>query len=669
MTDGVVMRTMVGRARSRRRRARGLAIVAAAITALGVGAAIASPPRSARLEELDGRTWFATADGTQLLLVNGISGLIEAATAVPGAPGPVTFVDGRGPSTLLRGQRGLLVVDDGEHDVALVDGAAGAAFVGDDVLLLGDDVRRAPRDDAGRSAPVRGAPAPLPVPGAGPFTDGAGDGWYLGVGPAGRVAVRVPQDGSGPRLTPVADDVARLLRADGHLYAASPSDLVPLGDAPGMIDGDLGVDDADRVDPTVATATGGTWAWAVGSTVHGRSAVGEDAVAQDLGSPIERLAVWHGRLVAVTRDGVHTGEPGALVPVPDLGAGATLHEDGGLLWAATSEAAVAIDPDHQQTVIRLAGADLSLCVGDCSPAAASSFLEETTPTTAPSPPAPNAPTTTTTAPARRLTADVPPTLGPASTTVVPPTTSTTPATTTTAPTVTATESTGSTLAPVTTTTTVAAAGPPAAQDPNRPPDPGPPARLPELATTTTTEAEPEPTTTETEPADEAVGLGFNVVGRTGTAEATLRVFGSAEDCGATSGTTTALLTWDGSDRGSREVLVAWRGGASRSEETSATIVADAGELDVTVTVCGVTASDSATVRALPTATTTTTTTTTTPSTTTTTEPPTTTTPPTTPTTPPTTPTSSTTTTTTTTATRPTTTSTTTRPEAAAGGAP
>ena len=87
---------------ARRRRARGLALAGAAFLAIGVGAAIASPPRSAQVLELDGRTWFSTADGRQLLLVNGISGLIEAATEVPDSMGPLTFVDGRGPTTVLR---------------------------------------------------------------------------------------------------------------------------------------------------------------------------------------------------------------------------------------------------------------------------------------------------------------------------------------------------------------------------------------------------------------------------------------------------------------------------------------------------------------------------------------------------------------------------------------
>lgn len=665
------MRTFVGRARTRRRRA--LAIAATAVLAIGAGAAVASPPRSAQVHELDGRTWFSTNDGTQLLLLNGISGLIEAATEVPDAEGSLAFVDGRGPRTLLSTGDGLVAVDDGAHTVRRLPGSDRGVFVGDQWLVLGEDARRLGTAATASPRPLPGAPAP--IGGAVAVVDGSGDGWYLGDATPGRAAVRVPREGGDALLTPLEDDATRLLVADGHVYATGPSGLTAIGGAPPPAE----VDRGDRVDPSIATATGGWWSWGTGSTVHARSTSGAiEPPPQDLASPIEALAVWHGHLVAITADGAHTGPPGDLDPIAELGPGATVREDGGLLWVATNETAVAIHPDHERTVLRLADADLSLCVGDCSPAAASSFLEETTPTTAPTS-TPNAPTTTTTAPPRRLVAEqVPPTLAASATTSTVTSTTVATPTTTTAPAVAAADGPASTLAPVTTTTPP---GPPG-KDPDRP-EPGPPIRLPEVAPTTSTEAppppapEPEPTTTQAPAPEPSVGLSFNVVGRTGTAEATLRVFATAEDCGATAGTTTAVLTWEGSDRGSREVLVTWNGGSSRSEESSATIVAAEGELAVTVTVCGVTATDTASVRGLPTPTTTepppTTTTTAAPTTTTSTPPTTTTLPTTTTPTTPTTPTSTTTTPTTTTTlrpttTRPTTTSTSTQ-AAAAGGAP
>ena len=73
--------------------------------------------------------------------------------------------------------------------------------------------------------------------------------------------------------------------------------------------------------------------------------------------------------------------------------------DGGRLWFVGGDGAIAIDREQHATVFRLAGVDLSLCAGDCSPEAAVDFLDEITTTTAP----PDTDVTTTTLPPPEIT--------------------------------------------------------------------------------------------------------------------------------------------------------------------------------------------------------------------------------------------------------------------------
>jgi hypothetical protein len=341
--------------------------------------------------------------------------------------------------------------------------------------------------------------------------------------------------------------------------------------------------------------------------------------------------------------------PDALQAIADVGPGATTRVDGGVLWVTTTERAVAIAPDHDRVTFDLTDPDLSLCVGDCSAAAASNFLEERTtpPTTAPPPTGVVAPTTTT-APPRRLdpAAVVTPTLPTTSTTARPG--GATPTTSTTAP-----EASPTTVEPTASTAVVApatsvlpaATAPPTTDDgkpghgPDRPPkeDPTPTSTrftlLPPLTTQPTTTSEPpstdtsdtsdttdttEAATTTTDPAS-APGLELDLAVRPGEATVSLRVLARPADCAADGTSTVATLLWQGATTGSRQVLVTWSNrGARESNVATATIPSPAGSLTVSVVVCEVTASRTATVPPDPS---TTTTTTPPPSTTTTTTPP------------------------------------------------
>lgn len=644
------------RADDRRMRARLVAILVAGLLALGVGVAVASPPRSAAFDDADGRTWLPVAGpqgGDRLLLANGLSGLVEADATVDGGGGsPLRFVASRGRTTLLAGDGGrLVVVDDGTHRTATRTEPGAAALVPGGVLVLGDGgARLLPGDLAG---PGRAVALPVPpVDGAEPVVDAGGRAWYLGEprGGGGRVAVRLDLGNGGGRadgaadVVPVPAGTTGLLAADGDVVALGPGGATVVGRG-GIAYPAPSSAAAGRIDPEIAVATGGTWATAAGSVVttsgDGAGAGGE----QDLGDDVRALAVWHGRVVAVTAGGAWTGPAGRLAAVPDVGPGATLHLDGGVLWITSGQRAVAIDPDHEQVAFDLTAADVSLCVGDCSAAAASSFLEDraTPPPTVP--PAGPSPAPTTTQPPRRLE--------PAAVTPTLPTTSTTraaaPTTTSTQP---AAEVPGAavTSAPATSVAaTVPSVPPPASstttEDDRRPgrgnggggrDEPtttSPPIVLPTiLPTTTAPDPEPDPestTTTEaassttdaeatttTRPAAETVGLELDVTARPGEATVSLRVVARASDCGAEGTSTVATLLWQGATTGTRQLLVTWSSrGAQASNVATATIPSPPGQLSVSVVVCGVTASRTATVPADPSTTTTTPPSTTTPPTT------------------------------------------------------
>lgn len=639
-----------------------MAILAGIAVALGIGAALASPPPSASFDGFDGRTWLPVQRevGPQLLLVNGISGLIEASADLEDVSDPPRFVGAGSGHTLFRSDDSLIAVDDGSHVAATrsVPTPDRAVVAAGRVLVLGERAALLPLSLTGEPSPLTEAPAP--VPGVAPVADAHEQAWYLAsAGGRSRAAVRVDPEGA-VRSFAVAPSTTRLAIVNGSVHAMGMA-LVPVEKGRTS----RPVASAGGTTPSVAVGTGGLWATASGSTLtmRHRGTVSD----QVLDGNVTDLGVWHGSVAAVTTTGVVHGRPGSLEVIPEAGPGATLHLDGGLLWVVTPETAIAIAPDQRRIMIPISSADLSLCVGDCSAAAASSFLEQVA-STVPPPPQPrekDSPAPTTTAPPKRLeVASVAPTLP---STTLPRDRDRGPTTT-----VAATVPPETTLAEVPTTLQ----SPPPSDDPppdeNKKPDrpKGPPKTEPTLltapptqpvfdtTTTTATTTTTTPTTT-TEP-EPPVGLEYDVQGGDLSATAFIRVLGRPSACGETGVTTTAQLSWTGSSTGSREVLMTWASTtSSRSHQSDATITAEPGELRVAVTVCGVTASDTATVTD-PTPPTTTTTTTTTPPTTPTTTPTTPTTPTTTPTTKPTTPTTApptTAPTTTTTTTRPTTTTT------------
>ena len=588
---------------TQRGRLRLAGIITGVLVIVGVGAALASPPRSAGLDEYDGRTWLPVEreSGTHLLLVNGLSGLIEAEADLEQSVGPIRFADSTSEHTLFATGTGSLVVDDASHGAAVRPGygAGGAVLVGGGALAI--DRSNAELMPASLVGEPDRIPLPLPpVDGTSLVVDGRGRAWYLGATPdGGRAAVRLGDRAAEPRVVDLDPSTRRLLVVDGAVQAtgddavrsvegkASRSTTTPAG---------------DRIDPTVAVGTGGLWASALGREV---TTVTESAVQerQELPEAVAALAVWHGRVVAVTANGAFTGGMGQLLPIPEIGPGATLHVDGGLLWLSGRERSVAISPSHDRVVLEILNADLSLCVGDCSAAAASSFLEDVATAPLPAPGGPAAPATT--QPPRKLEqAAVTPTLPNAPSKA--PTISNAPVG---APDPEA-------AVPVAPAPADPAPPPPAVPAPpttfdilgttipddgsKKPGRPDPPGRSDDTTTTTATTTPPlitlpppdtSPETTTTLAPEPLVDLEFDLRLRDGGVTAELRVVGRPEQCGSSGTSTVATLVWQGSATGTRQLEVAWPSEeAGASHLSRATITSPAGDLTVSVAVCGVTTS-------------------------------------------------------------------------------
>ena len=97
---------------------------------------MSSPPASQQPSEVQGRTWVPvqTDDGPRLVLVNGISGLIEAqATTTDPQPEGVEVVASTVDRTVLGSAEALTVVDNGRRVAVSRTGVAGssATLVGD----------------------------------------------------------------------------------------------------------------------------------------------------------------------------------------------------------------------------------------------------------------------------------------------------------------------------------------------------------------------------------------------------------------------------------------------------------------------------------------------------------------------------------------------------------
>ena len=558
----------------------------AVVALLGGGFAllIASPPAATRTDGFHGRTWLtaASTSGPQLVLVNGISGLIEG-RAQSGAT-PVTdarFVDATAAATLLGSPTGITVIDNGRLSATSrtdVDGSR-AVLAGNLVLALGRRAQVVDSTLSGDLEPVPGAPDPMAD--AAPVADDSGRAWYLAESGSDRTAQRLAVDGRSTEAFDVDDATERLLVVDGRVVAAGPAEI-------DEVDGDRQLTSpADAtVLPTVAVATDGTWAAADGRDVHvfDEESSGDDGERTvRTGAPVVDLAVWHGAVVAATEAGAEVIGDDA-TPL-DLEGAATLHADGGLLWVIGAQQVIAIDRDLRQVSFQVAAIDVDVCVGSCTAEDLADFLEDQPTTTTTPERGDGAPTTT--EPPRDLT---PPPVDP----TVPTTTTTT-----------------TTIAPPRADEEIprrppsTTAVPPVVPAPPPPTDLGPPP--PPDSAPTPTAAPPAPPTTRpprppvtrptfppitapppTTPPPGTVpnGLQLEVEPGIGYAIATFGVTGSPAACSDAGGGLNAsgLLTWPD---GSTEVVVRWDSFDSvQSSTPNQTIANVAGDVPITFTMCG-----------------------------------------------------------------------------------
>ncbi|MFP5327506.1 MAG: hypothetical protein ACLGHT_08495, partial [Acidimicrobiia bacterium] len=487
------------------------------------------------------------------------------------------------------------------------------------------------------------------------LADGKGDVWFLGEKDGRRVAVSLDPTTLDVDQHPVSPAATALRVIDGAVYAVDARAVREVDGARSF------PSEKGAVVPEVALSTKGVWAFAddeVLTVFDGRGRRRER-----LGAAVEHLAIWNGRVAALADGELYLGGPERFERIANLDTSARFHVDGGVLWAVGTETAVAVLPGGDHTVIRVSNADLSLCVADCSPAAASTFLERRAAATssarnkAPtpqragrvSPPRLEPPTVTPTLPS----ATVAPRARVTTTSVAPPPEEPTEEEPVHAEEAEPTQEAVPPLPPEGEREEEAPRERPEkpkkpadeAPTPPTPPPPAPPVELPvaddsdkgdkgDKGVTTTTEQASPTTTTTTTPGSttttvppEEVGIGFEVDPEVGGAVARVRVQGTPNACGATGLATTATLAWTGSSSGSREMVITWNSpAAGQSQVSEATFSAEPGEITVEVSVCGRSASRTVTVPGETDATTTTTTTTTTEpgpdeSTTTTTTPP------------------------------------------------
>jgi hypothetical protein len=543
-----------------RRRVRVVLVVGVVVGAVAGAAALASSPLSARRADLDGRTWLVrrSVDGTSFVLANGISGLLEAAVTVETGPGEVSFAGEGSGTTLFRTARGPVVIDDGRHVVTPLPDLGGALAVAGGSLwnIEGTDVARFTRDG---SADLGRWSGPAALAAGGVVVDGEERVWYLATtSDGGRSAVSIAAGAAGAaglRVLSVEPAATGLVVIDGRTHVRTSDGVRPAeGGTP------LPVSPGRRIDPTVALATGGVWASATGRSLSVLDPDGAVA-AVEMPSAVSALAVWHGAVVVVTGEGLSAGRPGDLRLLDSGLAGARMHTDGGLLWLTTEDRAVAIDERMEVTPFDLSSADLSLCIGDCSPGAAARFLEQTTAVDHADDPAP---------PVSEVLEGRAPALSPVAVNPA--------------------------LVSTTTTTAATARPAPVAVAPVAPgpaPLPGPPSSIepPPLDEATpshdvvpppprnapgTTEAPP-PKGTRTVPPGpttppplveppEAPGLAFSITPQDGGVTAVVQVLGSAASCGGKS--TVATLVWSGPASGDRQLLVGWASPVARHSEAA-----------------------------------------------------------------------------------------------------
>lgn len=616
--------------------------VALVVALVGGGLAVArlsDPPDAIATTEVDGRTWLSVprAGGTALVLANGISGLVEAeADVAETLPEGLAFAGSDARFTLLRAAATNVVVADGSHVAARVDTGAGSASVLADAGLVSagaDVVVRTVSTNGAIGAPTIVDGAGTPVAGVAPVVDGDGDAWVLTADDGDPQGVRIDDDGQVAERVDAGEDASGLVVVDGEVYARRRDRLQGLGG------GRLSGAGESVVVPTVATDRQGRWAVAAGRqiTIEGRGAP-LTLVAPD---EVRALAVWYGEVWIATASGAHRVRDDVLEPIPGVNGAFDVFADGGRLWLVSGDAAIAVDRRHQPTVFRLAGVDLSLCIGDCSAGAAAAYLDEVATTTTP-PTTGAAPTTTVPAADITLPPVVPTTPPPTTVPPVPapppaaPAPSTPPVTALPAPTTTvvAEPSVPVTDPPATDPVVVSEEPvaevpvepvpdaepapvpvveppvteppepveppPPARPDPP-PTDPPPPATDPPPPPTPPPTPAPTPAPTAPPPTDPpVVGRGDVVLAFTdaadpivgSTASVQIGFDGTAAACAATGGvvaggSTTGTLYWSGAGSGSRQLTLGLGGTGSVGSED---IDVEPGELSVTFSVCGLQAS-------------------------------------------------------------------------------
>ena len=263
-----------------------------------------------------------------------------------------------------------MLLADGSHDAQVVrTSAASSVLAAAGVVTVGRVVAVRP---VGRTGHL-GAPEIVVtdgVPsGAAPVVDSSGRAWVL---LEGDTAVRVDRDGRVGKRVGVAPLVSALTVVDGVVYAVSPI-AVRAVDRSATLEG---AGDGGVV-PSVGIATGGTWAVARGTEValvHRGSTTNVD-----VGATVRALAIWHGDVWVATGNHLTRIHDGVVTPVPGLdtttiGGELALFGDGGRLWVVSPRAAVSIDRDQEPTVFTLAAVDVDLCVGDCSTQALLDYL-------------------------------------------------------------------------------------------------------------------------------------------------------------------------------------------------------------------------------------------------------------------------------------------------------
>ena len=244
-------------------------VVAVVASGLAVLVAAIEPPERVAADEFDGRTWLgvggAAAGRSRVVLVNGISGFVEAQAAsgadtTPSLPGGLAFAGSDRQRTLLSGPDGAVLLADGSHDAQVVrTGAASSVLAAAGVVTVGRVVAVRPVGGAGQLGAPRIVVTDGVPSGAAPVVDGSGRAWIL---LEGDTAVRVDRDGRVGKRVGVAPLVSALTVVDGVVYAVSPI-------AVRAVDGSATLEGAGDggVVPSVGIATGGTWAVARGTNV------------------------------------------------------------------------------------------------------------------------------------------------------------------------------------------------------------------------------------------------------------------------------------------------------------------------------------------------------------------------------------------------------------------